>query len=150
MSRYVIGIDPGTQTGFAVYDTLADALVHISTMDFWMVYQYMNLWDRMEYPIKGIVIEVSKQNRVWHKTGGSLKNIQTTALNVGRVLRESELLAKGLKEELGYGRVVAEVEPRGKTNQTRFKQLTKWEGRRLNQHERDAAMLCYRWRQDRC
>jgi len=144
MSRYVIGIDPGVSTGFAIYDSHLDKFESINTITFWSAYLFLCDWDPVAHPLKAIVIEVPDTNRVWQPSKGNVGSVQRTAVNVGRVLRESELLARGL-ELLQIGKVV-KVNPRGKTSQETFVKLTGWEGGKLNQHCRDAAMLCYRWR----
>ena len=145
MSRYVIGIDPGTFTGYSVYDSHTDTFIQIYTLNFWTAYEAVKDYREFRSDIKGIVVEVPDTKRVWQSSKGNIASVQRTAVNVGSVLRESVLLADGI-DRLGIVKKVARVNPRGKTTQERFKTLTGWEGRKLNQHERDACMLCYRWR----
>lgn len=146
MRQFIIGIDPGTSTGFAVYDAIRDEIVQVHTLSFWSAYYAVREYATLDFRenLKVVVIEVPDTKRVWQSSKGNIASVQRTAVNVGSVLRESVLLADGI-DGIGIGKCVR-VNPRGKTNQERFKQLTGWEGRRLNQHERDACMLCYRWR----
>ena len=142
---HTIGIDPGKDTGFAVFDLVTEKLIFISTMDFWTTYDTMTRLDKSVWPVKEVIIEVPDTKHVWQGSSGGIKAIQTTSVNVGSVLREATLLADGI-ELLGYK--TTRVNPRGKIAQPQFKKLTGWSGRRLNQHERDAAMMCYRWKRE--
>lgn len=132
----VIGIDPGKQTGFAVYD--GDRFLEISTRTFWEAFYRVELY-RIQQEIKQIIIEVPDTKHVWQKAAASTKALQRQGVNVGSVIREAELLAEGL-ERLGLP--VKRVAPRKKVNAEIFKKYTGYTSR-TNQHERDAALLCF-------
>lgn len=138
MTPYLsIGIDPGKNTGFAIYSLQEKKLVRVETVTFWRAYGQVLL-----HPIEQIsrvVIEVPDNKHVWHKDAVGIRAIQRQAVNVGSVLREAELLAEGL-ERAGYP--VVRTNPRGKVKVEDFERLTGWTGR-SNQHSRDAALLCY-------
>ena len=138
-SVWIMGIDPGQQSGCALYNTATKQLVHLWTTDFWGAYEYV-LNNRLV--LIGVVVEVPDSKTVYHKPSTSLAATQRTAVNVGGVLREAQLLFDGIQKS---GIPVQRVNPRGKVNAEKFKQLTGWEGR-SNNHERDAGMLTYRWR----
>ncbi|MBW1672098.1 MAG: hypothetical protein JRJ45_00380 [Deltaproteobacteria bacterium] len=142
---HTVGIDPGKDTGFAVFSIALREFVHISTMNFWSVHEAMLQMDQSVWPIQEVIIEVPDTKHVWQSSKGGTSAVQRTSVNVGSVLREAALLATGI-EKMGYK--VTRVNPRGKIAQAKFKQLTGWEGRRMNQHERDAAMMCYRWKRE--
>jgi len=135
--KFVIGVDPGTHTGYAVYSVERRAFLEILTLTFWetfdMVTQYNPEWTK-------IVVEVPSTKAVWQampKTG--LRSLQRQAVNVGGVLREAELMADGL---FNAGYLVIRAHPIGKTDKKRFQRVTGFMGR-LNQHQRDAGMLCW-------
>ncbi len=135
--KYSIGIDPGKQTGFAVYDIINGNLNIVETTDFWEVYTAVQLF--VPSDLSRVVVEVPKSKHVWHKAATNEKAMQRQAVNVGSVIREAELLAEGL-ELLGYP--VIRVHPRGKVDAAKFKAYTGW-SERTNEHSRDAGMLCY-------
>lgn len=139
-SSLILGIDPGKQTGTALYDVAQEKFINLETMDFWSCFNY-----GIMCAAHTIVIEVSTSPTVFHKAGSSLPANQTTAMRVGGVLRESVLLAQGF--ELA-GKNVVRVEPNGiakKMSVEQFQKVTGWT-KRTNQHCRDAALMCYRWR----
>ena len=135
--KWVVGIDPGTHTGFAVYSVQRRAFAEIQTLSFWEAFDRVT-----EYPVETtkVVVEVPSTKAVWQtlpKTG--LRTLQRQAVNVGGVLREAELLADGL---FNAGYLVIRAHPIGKTDKKRFQRITGFMDR-LNQHQRDAGMLCW-------
>ena len=135
--RFVIGIDPGTHTGFAVYSVERRSFNDLLTLTFWEAFDKV-----LEYPPEStkVIIEVPSTNTVWQampKTG--IRPIQRQAVNVGRVIREAELLAEGI---FSRGYLVIKSNPIGKADKRRFQRITGFMGR-LNQHQRDAGMLCW-------
>lgn len=137
--RYVIGIDPGVQTGFAVWDRQARRFVEIDSTDFWGVFERMQKISASEVKI---IVEIASTAPLFWQRKESAQNDHTLARkarNVGQVTREASLLVEGLRR-LGYR--VVEVKPQGKKNQEEFKRITGWP-KRTNQHERDSAMLAY-------
>lgn len=137
-ARFVVGIDPGKATGVAVYDRGSQAVPHIVTTDFWGVFELLEARYEPESVYK-IVVEVPPTKRVFHRQAASRGAIERTSVNVGAVIRESELLAQGL-ERRGY--TVIRHRAQGKQTREGVKRLTGID-RRMNQHERDALMLCY-------
>ena len=133
----VIGIDPGKQTGFAIYDTDFDKLTDLRTLTFWTAFQAIGELDFKE--VSHVVVELPDSKHVWHKGASSPAALQRQGVNVGSVIREAELFREGLS--LG-GYTVKVVNPRGKVDATRFNNWTGWTGR-SNQHERDAGLLCF-------
>lgn len=132
----IIGIDPGKQTGFAIFG--AGEFKMIATLDFWSAFSAVSL-----YPpevVHQVIIEVPDTKHVWQKAAATTKSLQRQGVNVGSVIREAELLAGGIER---YGYKVKRVNPRKKVDAKTFREYTGYTGS-TNQHERDAAMLCYR------
>jgi hypothetical protein len=136
----LIGIDGGTHTGVATYcDTDGYTLL---TMTFWEAYDYVRALS-MHYALR-VYIEHPSGNLPVFATGKvNGKARERIAQSVGRVKRESELLADGLKR---CGLTVTLVVPRGRKGSR-----GKWTAadllaatgyaKRSSQHARDAARL---------
>lgn len=138
MKRYSIGVDPGKETGFAVYDRKEKRLIEVVTLDFWGVVDRME----KEYPpdrVHKLVIELPNGKSVWHKIAKARGAVERTGVNVGSVIREAELLIKRMKES-GYN--VITPHPLGKVDKNQFKRITGWQGK-TNPHARDAGMMCF-------
>lgn len=136
-----IGLDAGTHTGLAVYDRLSGAFLEIKESNFAAV-----VWHITEtYKRAIIVIELPSNKHVWHKAGGNLAVIQRTAVNVGSILREAELLRDTLAffgKRKGCDYEIRTVHPQGKVDAEKFRRIT-GHGGRINQHCRDAALLVW-------
>ncbi len=136
---YVIGIDPGVNTGFAVYRRINREIISMRTLSFWSLYNEMLLLAPGDYLV---AIEVPKHSRLHEyqdgKTGARLR--EKIAGNVGGIAREAELLADGI-ELLGFE--VRRITPtRGKWSAKDLLQRTGI-ATRTNEHVRDAIALCY-------
>jgi hypothetical protein len=129
----IVGVDPGSKTGLAVYDKTLKRILEIRTTDFWGCYKYLKdeLHDGL---IQKVIIEVPKTKSNWHK-----KSCDITSANIGGIFREAKLLADGI-EGLGYE--VIRVHPPGKVDCEYVKRLTGWTGK-TNEHTGDAIMLCW-------
>lgn len=137
----VIGIDPGKNTGFAVWDKQQQQITVLQTLDFWQAYAAVQAYPADTTLIK---IEVPDTIKVWseNKSVSSMSKMATAskvATNVGGVIMQAELLADGCKR-LGYR--VEKVHPKGKVDADYFKRVTGYVGR-TNEHSRDAGMLAF-------
>jgi len=131
--RYVIGIDPGKKTGFAVYDRSQKKLIEVESTNFCSLIFDVDIRFHPDMVYK-VIIEKPKTKQMFHK-----KASPTMGVNVGMNRREAELLIEWF--ELKAYNVVAS-KPLGKVDKDRFKKLTGWQGR-TNEHSRDAGMLAY-------
>lgn len=129
----IIGIDPGKETGLAVYDTKTRKIREVFMTDFWGAYEYVNDIIRGMI-LEKVIIEVPRTKTNWHKKGCDI-----TSANVGGIYREAHLLADGI-EKLGVK--VVRSHPAGKECAAYIKRLTGYTGR-TNEHTRDAIMLCW-------
>ena len=159
-----IGIDPGTKTGFAVWDSEKKEFRNIWTLDFWKAYETMVLYHGRrgfvddDGSVIGItvVIEVPARfmydrhmKEIWgHKTNytsfmSKLRVLIKIATNYGGTIKEAELMADRI-ESLGFE--VRRVQPSRKSGTKMkadaFEKLTGYTGR-TSEHGRDAAMLVF-------
>lgn len=145
--RYVVGIDPGVKTGFAVWDRDGRRLLSVETADFWTVFFQISNAPILRPEDTVVVVEVAHYAPVFRERkakGQNENHAARLAQNVGQVMREAKLLAEGLRR-LGYE--VIEQKPLGKAKKAAddvrdFERLTGWT-ERTSQHARDAARLCY-------
>lgn len=138
-TRYIIGIDPGVQCGFAVWNRSIRQFDVIETLSFWEVMERVQAYNAPETKLIVEVAHHAPTFRHLKAEGGNAHTLSKIARNVGQVTREAQLLVEGLKR-LGYA--VAEVKPAGKKDQAEFKRITGW-AKRTNQHERDAALMAF-------
>jgi len=136
--RFLIGLDGGVNTGFALYDRQTRQLTDVRTMTFWSAYDYITSMrtDNVE-----IIIEAPQLIRPTFSHGeNERRKREKIASNVGSVKRESALLAEGLRLR---GFTVTETKPdSAKWSNEYFQRITKWTGR-TSQHGRDAARLVF-------
>jgi hypothetical protein len=131
----VIGVDPGRNSGLAVYKD--GVLAELLTTNFWGVIDAINCNQSAVF-----VVEMPSTRHVWHKGATARGAIERTGVNVGSCLREAELII----EFLGLHNCQTIIEkPAGKMLATEFKKLTGWTGR-TNQHMRDAAVMARKYR----
>jgi len=131
----VLGIDPGKNTGLAIF--LNGKLTDLCTSDFWGAIEHINV-----HHDAVVVVELPSTKHVWHGGATAKGAIQRTGVNVGSCLREAELIIAYL------GRMKRQViieKPAGKVDKDRFQAATGWTGQ-TNAHTRDAGMLAHRYR----
>lgn len=136
---YLIGIDGGVLTGFAVYDRKARHLTRVDTTTFWGAYEAVRIYNITS---TAVIIEAPQLNRpVFDRdSADSHKKHGRLAMNVGSVKRESQLLAEGLRRA-GY-LVIEEKPTTAKWDAMYFARVTGWP-KRCSQHARDAAKLVF-------
>lgn len=134
----VIGIDPGTNIGLAVYGVSDKKLTQLHTFDFWGAYDHV-IHGYKPKETK-IVIEISTKTHVW---GGKLQHKNAAAAaKVGQSVAVPKVMGVLLADRLeAFGFLVERKNPSNtKIKADAFKRLTGWVGR-SNEHERDAAMM---------
>lgn len=140
----VIGIDPGVDTGVAIYHRELKAITDVYTFDFWECYNWLRAMK--DGPANAIVIiEAPLKNVMYARQEekaeqGSQRRNNRMMSNAASNAREAELLAGGI-EALGF--TVKRVRPtREKKKADEVRRITGYEGS-TNQHVRDAIMLCW-------
>jgi len=144
-AQYVIGIDGGVNTGFAVYDRNSRKLVEIKTYSFWEAIEALESW-MDDCGISGIEVwieDVEAHSPTFYRgaKGSAVQN--RISQSVGRNKRDCQLLKEWLERK---GVVFYSIPPTKqsmtKLNAETFKTYTGW-NERTSQHGRDAAMLVF-------
>ena len=137
--RFVIGIDPGVSTGFAVYDRQLKRIDYMNTLTFWAVYDWFIKYAEDDWLI---YIESPPKTRLYERQDKETgeRRREKIAANVGSNSREAELLADGI-ERMGFE--VKRVKPTRK--KWTAQQLKIYTGIKIqtNQHVRDAIALVW-------
>ena len=131
-----IGIDPGTHTGVAVWDSKEGRFLSLETMP---IHRAMDLVRMARDDNEAIqVIFEDARLRTWFGKG----NVSAKAQGAGSVKRDCSIWEDFLTDmEIPFvttkpGNVATKVTP------SWFRKLTGWEGR-CSEHARDAAMLVF-------
>lgn len=136
-ARYVIGIDPGVNTGIAVWDRHTQQFTDIRTL---------GILDAMEVVLKvsrldgGVCLRVEDPRQISNSRPGS----RAMAQGVGSVKRDAKIWEEFVeKHELPCRFIAPSKRTLTKTPQHDFNRWTGWKGRTSN-HARDAAMLAWK------
>lgn len=142
-----MGIDPGQETGVALWDKKNQKFISISTMTFWRTIEWMYHWKESQALhdiLLTVFLEDPTQNRpVWIRDGMEDRRHVKIAQDVGKNKRDAELIHEWCSLQM----VECKLLVPGKNSQSKltpesFKNITKYSGR-TSQHGRDAAMLVY-------
>lgn len=136
---YVIGIDPGTKTGFAIYDKEAKRLTTVCTVQVHQGFDAVRNINEFakEYKLKIFVRVEDARKRKWYGPGAGRKQQGAGAIKIQCKQWEEFLQAEGISYQM-----IAPAEIKTKVDAKKFKMITGWEGRTSN-HGRDAAMMVY-------
>jgi len=129
-----IGIDPGTETGFAVWDSGRNALIDCRTLKIHQALDEVKVWSSIN-PGNLIVVFEDARQRKWYGSN-SWEKMQ----GAGSVKRDCSIWEDFCKD---LGIPFQAQPPQGgmtKVTSEYFKMITNWVGRTSN-HARDAAML---------
>ena len=132
----IIGIDPGVQTGVAIY--IRGKLSELQTI---APHEIGELLDDVSPGL--VIFEDSRlQSHVWTAAGTSRNAAIKIGRNVGQIDQQC-IIIEALCDKRGISCVgISPLKKGAKLSAEAFKIVTGW-GRRTNQHERDAAMLRY-------
>ena len=136
-SRTLIGIDPGKNTGIAIYRDGALCELHTLSPD-----MIESLLVRVHPDL--VVFEDSRKQSPVFSRGVSARATLKIARNVGEIDQLCRQIAE-MCRRLGLFSVgVSPLRKGAKFNAERFAAVMGWT-QRSNQHERDAAMVAYPW-----
>jgi hypothetical protein len=147
--RFIIGIDPGIRTGFAVFDSNAGALIRVETLTFWTAHDAIftqftadETIIRIENPNRNIPVWRTGRSQISPGEAGRAVAIQNrVASSVGKNKAHAQLLIERFES---WGFEVEQVKPsRRKWSPEEFRAATRW-ALKSSEHSRDAASLIYR------
>lgn len=136
-----IGIDPGVDTGYAVWSRPSQQFVALLTLTFWQAYDRITACKPDEVEI--FIENPDSQRSMYRRTDiiEHQRQRERVATNIGSNRREASLLIERLRE-LGY-RVTAVSPVRArKWDAQQFIRYTSYQGR-TSQHARDAGRLVF-------
>jgi hypothetical protein len=136
-----IGIDPGVETGYAVWSRSAGRFTELQTLSFWEAYDRIT-----SFPTDGVevFIENPDSKRAMYVRTEAVefqRQRERVAKNIGSNRREASLLIERLIA-LGYRVTAVSPTKEAKWNAQIFKRLTNYQGR-TSQHTRDAGRLVF-------
>lgn len=135
--KKVIGIDPGTKTGYAAWDTTVRQLDSITSIPIHAaIFSILGL--AKEYGKDDVLVRVEDaRKRKWFGNAGREK-----LQGAGSVKRDCAIWEDFLKDAGIQYELVAPARNRTKVTSDYFKTITGWAGR-TNEHSRDAGMLVF-------
>ena len=133
-----IGIDPGTHTGVAIWDSKRKAFIELSTIP---IHQALQKVMKYHSENKGrcdiyVVFEDARQ-RTWF---GKDKNTNAKLQGAGSIKRDCSIWEDFCRDYQIPYIAVAPIKGGTKLSEAYFKAVTGWDKRTSN-HARDAAML---------
>ena len=140
-ARVFIGIDPGTHTGVAVWDSASRAFLEVATLPLWKALDAVRAWNDMPDMEVRVVFEDARQ-RTWFRKDRSSSEYRGHLMGAGAAKRDAAIW----EEFLTAQRIPFQaLKPRA--GMTKWKadywaKVTGWRGR-TTEHSRDAALLVY-------
>ena len=133
-----IGIDPGTHTGVAVWDTRERRFLSLETLPIHQALIKVMMWrDRVGHDLQ-VVFEDARQ-RIWF---GKDKNTSAKLQGAGSIKRDCSIWEDFLTDYEIPFRAVPPQKGCTKWTKEYFKMVTGWKGKTSN-HSRDAAILVF-------
>lgn len=128
-----IGIDPGTHTGVAVWDTREGKFLSLETLLIHRAMQEVYKWRQRPAEIQ-VVFEDARQRRWYGKDGNAKRQ------GAGSVKRDCSIWEDFCRDYHIPFVAVPPMKGGTKVDESYFKTISGWKGRTSN-HARDAAML---------
>lgn len=135
----LIGIDPGTDTGMARWDSAGQRLLSVESMPIHVAMERIRIESgSIEGRRPLVMVEDARQHRIWRgKTFGDTNRLQ----GAGSVKRDCAIWDDYLTD-IGVPFMMRKPDASKKIKADQFNQLTGWPCR-SNNHGRDAAMIVY-------
>lgn len=140
MYDYLIGIDPGVETGIAVKDLKTGHFVEIVTEPIHRAFR--RVWQWQGQGKIAVFVEDARKRKWFNDKGLSAKASRGLAMGGASVKRDCKAWEDMLVDANIPHLLIAPKNNKTKVAATYFKQLTGWE-RRTSNHSRDAAMLIF-------
>lgn len=136
MTDRIVGIDPGTSTGFAIWSRGEKKLVDVQTTTITAAMTMLRLMG--DLGSLHVVIFEDARLRTWFGTKG-----RESLMGAGSIRRDSSIWEEFLSGLVGVPFKPVSPQSKGaKLNAQQFARLTGWTGR-TSEHGRDAGMLVF-------
>jgi hypothetical protein len=135
--RYYIGIDPGTKTGFALWDSQERKFITIETTDIHIAFEVINNLDEEIILSQTFFRVEDARQRQWFGKAGT-EQLQ----GAGSIKRDCKIWEDFLNDRKANYEMVAPKNNKTKLSSELFERMTKYKGR-TSEHGRDAAMLVF-------
>ena len=145
--QYFIGIDPGMETGLAIWNSTLQKFRSIQSVNFWQAIWILEEWDTRlkveEIELTLVIEDPNLTTHVWDRYGALGRSATKIAQNVGACKREASLILAWC-EIKGIKTIAVNPSDRRDTKMKAeaFRNLTKC-NIQTNEHGRDAALLVF-------
>ena len=141
-----IGIDPGENTGFAVWDSASRDFLEVATLPLWKALEEVKRWKYAcllaPQPIAFQVVFEDARQRTWFKPEMSRSEYRGKLMGAGAAKRDSKIWEEFLQAQ-GISYIARGPHAGGtKWNKEYWYNITGWKGR-TSEHARDAALLVF-------
>lgn len=137
--NYYIGIDPGVNTGFAVWCTSLRSFLFVSRSSILEVMEIVHAFSQMESMTVFVRIEDARQRR-WIPKQKNEKAERGRNRGAGSVMRDCQIWEEFCKKHGIAYEMVAPKNNKTKMSAAYFKSISGFGGK-TNEHGRDAAAL---------
>lgn len=134
--KYYIGIDPGSQTGVAIWDATQKKFQAVTTYKIHEAFGFLQSIHGLEHGDYLIRVEDARKRKWFGKSGREVLQ------GAGSIKRDCQIIEDFLIDMEVPFELVAPKNNKTKLTQEAFKALTRWQGR-TNEHSRDAGMLVF-------
>lgn len=149
MEKILVGIDPGANTGFAIWNKSEQKFINILTLSFWEAITHLKeLRTRHHLGLEKLEVfieDVTQNKPIFHKdnrpkSGQAHDRISS---NVGMNKRDCQLIIEWCQiNDVKLTKVRPTKKSFTKLSKEEFKKITGYEGM-ISEHARDAAMLVF-------
>ena len=137
---YIIGVDPGTNTGVSFYDPKKECLVSVDTLQIHKALRLVEDFAKV-YP----VFVRFEDARTWRNFGRARKQTDAMKMGAGSIRRDSKIWEDFLTSSGIPFEAVSLGSVKTKVTSAIFKKTTGYVGK-TDEHGRDSAMLCYKYK----
>lgn len=136
---YIIGIDPGTETGWAVWDVRENRIESVASMP---IHEVLDRISNIRHSSTFTAMYRIEDPTSWRPFRNTPRNAARLQ-GAGSIKRDYAILTDAMRDWGIPFEAVPLQAAQKKLTAEQFRKVTGWTGR-TNQHGRDAAMLCWK------
>lgn len=141
-----IGLDPGDNTGFAVWDGTAREFLAVATMPLWRAMEEVKRWQYAcllaPVPVSLYVIFEDARQRKWFPQERNQSEYRGKLMGAGAAKRDAKIWEEFLNAMHIPFSAVKPAAGQTKWDPDYWARITGWQGR-TSEHSRDAALLVF-------